>query len=398
MEEYSWNNVRDDALCKNFKKEHLSGITGKIPLNLKDSDLGLLMIKAILSIFLVTSTMASTNDVEKIISSNSLLMNDFKYVRSLNIKKKIKIAVIGDYVHPEEFESIRANLDEVENNGIDDDGNGYIDDFYGYDLNSRNGKLRTPVVGGHENGIVSIMDAIISEYNLIGKVEIIPVNIYSFDGKFDEFRFKKLADSIDYALARGAKIISISQGVSLYNKYSFRFIDNDYEKSLNYVQAAVERARKKGAIIVGSISNDNSRDHVKEPSVPGNLENVLSVANVDAHGVIQSGYGKNVEIAYYGTDIFVWEGRCEEFIKGFKGECTELKKTNGFKSVTGSSLSTPIVALSLGILSATGVEIQMNDDFKNRLHNSCSRSIKANRSVKSKCIFSPSKLTAKYLK
>ncbi|GEM_PF-4688925 len=355
------------------------------------------MLKTIFSIFLISSSMASSNDVDRIIKENQLIMNDFSYVRDLDIKERTKIAVIGDYVHPQEFESIKANYGEIEDNGIDDDKNGYVDDFYGFDMQSLNGELRTPVVGGHENGIVSIMDAILTNFDLVDKVDIIPINVYSFDGRFDDFRFKKLADAIDYAIVRGAKIISISQGISLYNKYSFLFVDNDFNKSIGYVKSAIARAKERGVIIVGSISNDNTRDHVIEPSVPGNLEDVLSVANVNSNGVIQSGYGNNTDIAYYGTDIFVWEGRCDEYVKGYKDGCTELSKTNGFTKVTGSSLSTPIVAVSLGILSAAGADIQMNEELISRIKKSCSKSIKTSKNISSRCVFSPEKLTKSYL-
>ncbi|WP_417336432.1 S8 family serine peptidase [Halobacteriovorax marinus] len=353
---------------------------------------------ALLSLLLTNFAQASGNNVDLLIENNPKIMKDFEYVSRLDIKREVKIAVIGDYVHPEEFESIKANPEEIEGNGIDDDGNGYIDDIFGFDSDMRNGRLLTPVMTGHENGIVSIMDAIISNYNLSRFVSIIPINIYTSDGRFDEFRFKKLADSIDYAIARGAKIISISQGVSKFNRYSFRFIDGDANKSMAYIQSAIDRAKKSGAVVVGSVSNESGRDHVLDPSIPGNLENVLSVANVNFNGVIESGYGKNVDLAYYGTDIFVWEGRCGDYKHQSIWTCDRDGNNSGFKSVKGSSLSTPIVALSLGILSATGVDLEMSNRLKEDIRSSCSDSIVGKRNTISKCIYSPSKFSTKYKK
>lgn len=347
---------------------------------------------------LATSAFASTNDVDLLIEKNPKIINDFSYTSTLNFKKKVKVAVIGDFVHPEEFESIHPNLLEIQGNGIDDDQNGYIDDFYGYDMHSESGELNNPVISGHENGIVSIMDAIVSKYRLADYVSIIPINIYSYDGRFDDFRFKKLADAIDYAVVRGAKVISISQGISINNRYSFQFIDNDYSKSLAYLQSAINRATEKGSIVVGSVSNESSRDHVVDPSVPGNLDNVLSVANVNFDGVIKSGYGNNVDIAYYGTDIFVWDGRCYDRIRQLAWACKDLDGKNSFEYVTGSSLSTPIVALSLGILSAAGAEVVADKKLETVIQRSCSKKITTKRNIKSRCIYSPTKLAGEYLK
>ena len=356
------------------------------------------MKKTLISLLLCTSALASSNDVGRIIEGNQIIMNDFSYVSSLSLHKKVQIAVIGDYVHPEEFQSITPNYAEIEGNGVDDDGNGYIDDYYGYDAHFRNGSLETPVLTGHENGIVSIMDAIISNYDLMNNISIIPISIYSVDGRFDEMRFKKMADSIDFAVTRGVDIISISQGISKYNKYSFLFIDNDYEKSMNYIKQAIKRAKDKGVLIVGSVSNDNSRDHVDEPSIPGNLENVTSVANVDFDGVIQSGYGRNVDIAYFGTDIFVWAGRCEDYVRRSRGSCNDLLSNSGFELVKGSSLSTPIVAVALAVVKATGAEVKFDDKFNKRISTSCSKKITSRKNVNSKCIFSPAEFTKAYVK
>lgn len=357
-----------------------------------------MLLIALFSVLLTNFAQASANDVDLIIEKNPKIMKDFEYVSRLNLKRQVKIAVIGDFVHAEEFESIATNAKEIEDNGIDDDGNGYVDDFFGFNSDRGNGRLLTPVMTGHENGIVSIMDAIISNYSLSRFVSIIPINIYSSDGRFDELRLKKLADSIDYAVARGAKIISISQGVSKHNRFSFRFIDGDHNKSLAYIQSAINRAKSSGVVIVGSISNESGRDHVKDPSIPGNLENVISVANVSFNGVIESGYGKNVDLAYYGTNIFVWEGRCEDYQYQPPWTCDRSGNNSGFKSVKGSSLATPIVALSLGILSSTGVDLEMSNVLREEIRTSCSASIAGKRNTISRCIYSPSKFSAKYKK
>jgi len=362
---------------------------------------GLFMFKKLmtplLSLFIMSSSLASSNDAYRIASSNDLIINDFDYIDQLTLKERVKIAIIGDFVHPEEFSSVVANSNEIQSNGIDDDGNGYIDDYYGYDAHARNGNLNTPVTTGHENGIVSIVDAIISHYDIAELVNIIPINIYNPNGRFDELRFKKMADAIDYALVAGAKVISISQGISVDNRYSFQFIDNDYHKSLRYVTDALLRAKKQGAIILGAVSNDSTRNHLLEPEAPANLDNVISVANVDKKAMLKSGYGQNIDIAYYGSDIFVWAGRCEDYVRVDPIGCKRDQVKEGFETVSGSSLATPIVALSLALVKAAGAEIEMNEILVKRMRSSCAKKIQSKRSVISDCVFSPSELMQSYL-
>ena len=44
-----------------------------------------------------------------------------------------------DYTHPDLRENMWVNWGEVPNNGRDDDGNGYVDDVFGYDFALRSG-------------------------------------------------------------------------------------------------------------------------------------------------------------------------------------------------------------------------------------------------------------------
>jgi len=74
--------------------------------------------------------------------------------------ENITIAVIDtgvDFNHPELHESAWINSNEISNNGIDDDQNGFIDDIYGWDFyNNDNDPLyhiSDPLHHQHTHGI-----------------------------------------------------------------------------------------------------------------------------------------------------------------------------------------------------------------------------------------------------
>ena len=69
----------------------------------------------------------------------------------------IVIAVVDDgvdYSHPNLEGNIWINHDEVPDNGIDDDGNGYIDDIFGWDSRYNKGHINPGFHGTHVAGIL----------------------------------------------------------------------------------------------------------------------------------------------------------------------------------------------------------------------------------------------------
>src|SRR5574343_601748 len=74
----------------------------------------------------------------------------------------VKIAIVDDAVertHPDLSPNLWVNPGEIASNGIDDDGNGYIDDINGYDVGSNDNNPNPPTTsydhGTHVAGISS---------------------------------------------------------------------------------------------------------------------------------------------------------------------------------------------------------------------------------------------------
>ena len=134
----------------------------------------------------------------------------------------VKVAVIDaavDYRHPQIFPRLAKNM--IEFNGspnVDDDGNGYVDDVYGWDFNKKaptsdvpapTGTQHPNVHGTHVAGIVAADHGAGSVQGVAPQAQIIPLNFMDYDGG------GTVADAIPairYAQAQGAKVINASWG------------------------------------------------------------------------------------------------------------------------------------------------------------------------------------------
>jgi hypothetical protein len=89
-----------------------------------------------------------------------------------------------DTTHPDLQQNLWRNTKEIPNNGIDDDSNGYIDDYRGWNAGEKNGNVfsSTSVIDGHGTNIAGILGA--DGNNGIGctgtnwNIKVLPINCY----------------------------------------------------------------------------------------------------------------------------------------------------------------------------------------------------------------------------
>ena len=192
--------------------------------------------------------------------------------------------------HPDLKQNLWTNGKET-NNGLDDDGNGYVDDVNGVDTVTGRGS------GEDENGHGTHVAGIIGARGnngrgisgLCWKVKIINVRIMDADGR--GYVAQQVA-GIEYALRAGAKVINCSFGGP---------------DSSDVMRDAIAEARKQGALIVAAAGNDGV-DTDKRPFYPASYpdSNVLSVAATDDRDRLASfsNYGdKTVDLAAPGDAV-----------------------------------------------------------------------------------------------
>ncbi|MGC8963215.1 MAG: S8 family peptidase [Candidatus Bipolaricaulaceae bacterium] len=233
---------------------------------------------------------------------------------------EIVVAVIDsgiDFSIPELAEVRWTNQNEVLN-GKDDDGNGYIDDLYGWDFrNNVPAHLRRTPIHYHGTSVASVIAAYAQ--NIVGvapKVRLMDVRFLDSQGLFYERDWKKLAQAIDYAVQNGARIINLS----LYAKGNPPAV----------VMEALRRAWEKGVIVI-TIAGNDGRSGVNPLGRPDCVLTVAATDRADRPASF-SNYGPEVDLSAPGVEI------------------PALLPTGGVGSFSGTSFAAPHVSGALALI------------------------------------------------
>jgi len=187
--------------------------------------------------------------------------------------------------HTMEFNGTDWVMDPGDLNGIDDDGNGFIDDLFGWNFYNNNGDPNPNPGSNHGTAVSGVSNAVSD--NGIGvsgvgwNLSLMPVQVENNDGSYTY-----AYDGIIYAAENGADVISNSYGSGTYSLAN---------------QEAVSYAAGLGSIIVAAASNDNS----SSISYPAGYQGVIScgAVNIDDEKASYSNYGISVDISAPGGDV-----------------------------------------------------------------------------------------------
>ena len=227
-----------------------------------------------------------------------------------------------DYNHPGLKDSLAFNGGEIPGNGIDDDQNGLVDDYLGYDFVNDDvdpmdeTSFYNPGQGTHISGIIAANPT--SEGGVFGiapLTKLLTVRVLDRNG---EGRMDAVVRGIDYAVSRGAKIIVAGWNANL------------SKKEAAPLEAAISRANLAGILIVAAAGNQGrSNDNVDIYPANIHLPNVLAVTATGPMNSrpIWANFGLNsVEILAPGENIL-----------------STLPK-NSYGRVSGTAFSAAVVA------------------------------------------------------
>lgn len=240
--------------------------------------------------------------------------------------KEIIVAVLDtgvDYTHPDLAGNMWINHGEVPDNGIDDDHNGYIDDYHGYDfVRNKSDPMDIDGHGTHCSGIVGAVGN-----NGVGvcganwHVSIMPLTLIGLS----ETSFVSTAiTAMLYADRMGARVLSCSFGID------------------EYSQTWQDVINASPAVVVCAAGNDNLDTDIN-PHYPSSYDcqNVISVASIDRSGSRSffSNYGKKtVDLAAPGQEIL------STFTSKRPDICGE------YCEESGTSMATPYVSGVAGLI------------------------------------------------
>jgi len=231
------------------------------------------------------------------------------------------------WTHPDLSPNIWMNKNEIPGNGVDDDGNGYIDDIRGWDFGGLNGTADNnpaedaPYHGTHVAGIASAAtDNGIGIAGLGFKCKIMAVKTARDDQKDPGSGMPYIwygYEGITYAADNGAQVINCSWGGSGYSSLA---------------QDVINYANSKGSLVVAAAGNSGSSGE----HFPSGYNYVLSVASTgsDDRKSGFSNYGYSVDVCAPGSSILsTWS-------------------TNTYINSNGTSMSSPLAAGLAGLVKA----------------------------------------------
>jgi thermitase len=217
--------------------------------------------------------------------------------------RKIIVAVIdtgADTSHPDLKDNIWTNpgesgMDEIgrdkSSNGIDDDGNGFVDDIHGWNFVFDNENVDDD--HGHGTHIAGIIGAS-GAHRLTGVAPNVSLMILKYfdPRKPQQNPLAATIRAIHYAVANGANVINYSGGGVSPSAEEF---------------AALQDASAHGILVVAAAGNEKSNsDHFKYYPADYKLPNIMSVTAINSRTNVlpSSNYGvATVDIAAPGEDI-----------------------------------------------------------------------------------------------
>ncbi|MBQ6847255.1 MAG: S8 family serine peptidase [Oscillospiraceae bacterium] len=251
--------------------------------------------------------------------------------------KKVIVAIVDtgiDYTHDDLRGRIWTNEDEVAENSIDDDGNGYVDDVNGwnfYDNSNKVYKGSEDDHGTHGAGTVAAISN--NEKGIAGITQsdnIKVMSVKALGGRDGSGSTASIIRAIQYAEANGAEICNLSLGTA----------NND--------RALYEVMKNSNMLFVVASGNDG-RNTDASPSYPASydLPNIISVANLNYDGNLHysSNYGKKtVDIAAPGSYIL------------------STTSNGDYSYMSGTSMSAPMVLAAAALVySHFGDSIALSD-------------------------------------
>ena len=228
--------------------------------------------------------------------------------------------------HPELRGVIATNIFEGSlQNNLDDDLNGKVDDFWGW--NFKDGSNIIYDEAGHGTHVAGIIAA--KSFGIAPGAKILPLKVNIDATAVDPY---KIIEAVDYAISRGAKVINLSlrmMGSSII-----------YQEALRRLAV---KAEQKDVLIIAAAGNDGL-DITGMEILPANLPvaNLITVCSVDQNFFLSSFSNfsnQSVHLCASGEDVMSLSNRFNLTL----GE-------SGYIEMSGTSMAAPMVTGAVALI------------------------------------------------
>ena len=236
-----------------------------------------------------------------------------------------------DYNHPDINDNMWTNPGETPDNGIDDDGNGFVDDFYGYDFVNEDGDpFDDNSHGTHVSGTIAAEgnnDTGVTGVNW--DAQIMGLKFLNAGGSGNTF---DAIEAIEYSILNGAQLTNNSWG------------GGGFSLAL---QDAIAAAGEAGQLFVAAAGNF-SQNNDTNPFYPASydLDNIISVAATDDEDQLAT-------FSHFGATSV------DLGAPGVSTLSTVPGNSYGFKS--GTSMATPHVSGAIGLALSQNPELTSSE-------------------------------------
>ena len=272
--------------------------------------------------------------------ADPVVPNDPKYAEQWNLplmrlpqawaiekgNRNVVIAIIDsgiDYKHEDLAQKAWINPNEIPENGLDDDGNGYIDDIYGWDFTDApnlqaegdylEGDNEPIDESGHGTHVAGIAGALpnngVGIAGVAWECPLMAIRAGLSLGGSSRMQDDDSASAIVYAADNGASIINMSWGS---------------ERRSFVIQDAIDYAYSRGVVLVAAAGNSQKPKAI----FPAAYRKVIAVASTEQNQqrFYQSNFGASIDIGAPGNVIL----------------STQIN--NQYRRLTGTSMASPHVA------------------------------------------------------
>ncbi|MEG1901368.1 MAG: S8 family peptidase [Clostridium sp.] len=255
-------------------------------------------------------------------------------------KRQVIVAIVDtgiDYSHEDLWNSVWVNADEIPGDHKDNDGNGYIDDLYGWNFYSNNNQVYVGKEDSHGTHSAGTIAASHNGKGMIGindsnYVKVMAVKVLGTTEGIGSP--ENVVKGIHYAEENGAVICNLSFGTAKYSEELYQAMKNSH---MLFVVAA------------GNGDQAEQGYNIDErPIYPASfdLDNIISVANLKFDGTLDSGsnFGvKTVDLAAPGNYIL------------------STMPQNGYGYMSGTSMAAPMVTGAAAMMYSYDPELQIGD-------------------------------------